>query len=387
MIKITEEKFLKNNIQEWNLYLAELFSKLNIEKVQLTSIGNSIASGYSAIKTIKPLLLRNDSIEKIMGLFDIQCSRDHFARAQNNNDEHIFNWIISDIKLSEIHRMNQNDYGTGSSSMVSKEMSEDLLNYYYPIHMEQDKGLNRLIRESNPKLANIIIYNGLTGSFIDGFKRNGTIFQKTMSGVQRDLVSIEATLKYIQEMNRSYNSNTQLYLCGIPNYFGIHISEVFNSKLKKIATQYANVSYVEPAPAKFFYKTSNENSENQNSVIKNIKSYQVDIHYDEVEYLQFMSNILRTIHKNYISNQIMISLDREFVQLNSQLEFEQISSNVDMVDKMMNFALQSQFGNLKDELLKKELLKKIEQYLLNRSPYDFYYIGKQHIKNITKKKD
>ena len=55
--EITEKQRLLN--QE----LALLFRKQNITKFQMTSYGNSIATGYSMVRPTKPLLLRNQTIE------------------------------------------------------------------------------------------------------------------------------------------------------------------------------------------------------------------------------------------------------------------------------------------------------------------------------------
>ena len=44
----------------------DLFQKNGIKKFRLISLGNSIGSGYSAVRTLKPLLLRNESLNMIM---------------------------------------------------------------------------------------------------------------------------------------------------------------------------------------------------------------------------------------------------------------------------------------------------------------------------------
>lgn len=52
----------------------------------------------------------------------------------------------------------------------------------------------------------------------------------------RDFVSLEATLRYIQISNREKNTNTQVYLCGAPNYLGIGITNLFiNNQLRDIS--------------------------------------------------------------------------------------------------------------------------------------------------------
>lgn len=42
-----------------NERLAEVLENDQISQLKMTSVGNSIGSGYSMVRTIKPLLLRN----------------------------------------------------------------------------------------------------------------------------------------------------------------------------------------------------------------------------------------------------------------------------------------------------------------------------------------
>lgn len=64
-------------------------NSVKITNLRLISLGNSIASGYSMVRSTKPLLLRNESLEEVLQKENITLERHHFARAQNNNDEHI----------------------------------------------------------------------------------------------------------------------------------------------------------------------------------------------------------------------------------------------------------------------------------------------------------
>lgn len=105
-------KVIIDKQKELNMEVASMLknSDSSITNLRLISLGNSIASGYSMVRTIKPLLLRNDSIESIMKEYDIELERYHFARAQNNNDEHIFEWLASNVTENEMHEMNRRDY-------------------------------------------------------------------------------------------------------------------------------------------------------------------------------------------------------------------------------------------------------------------------------------
>ena len=112
-----------------------------------------------------------------------------------------------------------------------------------------------------------------------------------------------------------------------------------------------------------------------------------DLHYNKMEYLNFNNQILETINKNYIINEILIEIDRSLYNINTLYQIgtitkDQISKNVDNV---INEVI-----NKNKELLKKENIDLknvaliIKKYLNNRKPYDFYYIGKDKINDITK---
>lgn len=122
-----------------------------------------------------------------------------------------------------------------------------------------DKGLQEILFEKSNNLANIIIYNGATGSFLDNITRNGKLSQKLTYGIKRDITSLEATLKIIQEKNRNSSLNIQLYLCGAPNFLGLHISDIINHKLQSLSKNYAFVTYVEPVKSKLLYPIMRNN--------------------------------------------------------------------------------------------------------------------------------
>lgn len=380
-------KVIIDKQKELNREVASMLknSDSSITNLRLISLGNSIASGYSMVRTIKPLLLRNDSIESIMKEYDIRLERYHFARAQNNNDEHIFEWLVSNITENEMHDMNRSDYSGGASSMVTHELTPAKIERYYPYKENDNKGLRDLALDNNPNMANIIVYNGCTGSFLDAATRNGKLTQQLMSGVNRDTVGLESVLKYIQTNNRTNYGNTQVYICGAPNFLGLGISELINRKLKKIAKNYANVSYVEPVKSKFFYKPLEDfNEKFELSMLQTIFKeyiYQTDIHYDEKEYLKFNNNIMKTIRDNYEVNNSMIDIDRKMCDLNHSLEVKYPELIGDeAVPDMIDAIVLEETKKISSQEKKDKLLKRANSYLINRSPYDYFYVGKKNIK-------
>lgn len=368
-------------------------SNVKINNLRLISLGNSIASGYSMVRTIKPLLLRNESLEEELNKENIILERHHFARAQNNNDEHVFGWLISNIKESEIHQMNRSDYSGSASSMATKGLTKEQIDEYYPLNMKEDFGLADLIKEKKLDIANIVIYNGCTGSFLDAATRNGNLTQQLMAGVNRDTTSFEAVLKYIQEQNRQYNSNTQVFVCGAPNFLGLRISELINRKIKKISENYANVSYVEPVKSKFFYKPLQLEEITEETELTKLQQFfkeherQVDIHYDEEEYIEFNNNIMKAIKENYLINNSLINIDRDVYELNRTLEIKKpdLIVNDEVVQSVVYDIFNEEVSKMPSSSLANQLTQRAGKYLTTRSPYDYFYVGKKRINSSIQK--
>lgn len=370
---------IKSRQIELNERLAEILINDQITQLKMTSVGNSIGSGYSMVRSIKPLLLRNETIASIMKDHGIDLVRKHFARAQNNNDEHVASWVIRNIKESEIHKMNRVDYGDSFAKMPGKinGLSDTLMDEYYPIDMADDRGLSDVILEQDYNLANIVIYNGCTGSFLDNVTRNGNFSQKFTYGVKRDLTGIRSTLNYIQTNNRysntntNTNTNTQVYICGVPNFWGLGVSNIINNKLEKVAADYANVTYVRPVNAKVLYRTYD----------KKFPWIMPDFHYDEAEYLKLNNNIVESIINNYAFNKYMINIDRNFFQISSDLELikQQLLGNNLYIQQVIRDVFIDQCDKFSSDSEKKVFRHKAKVYLKERAPYDFYYIGKKNI--------
>ena len=376
--------------QELNSRLASIFKEYKISKFILTSLGNSIASGYSFARITKPLLLRNESLEKIMFESGILLNTHHFARAHSNNENRINEWLVANIKESEIHKMNRSDYSGSKTSELTHGLDKQKIDEYYPIEMKDDKGLQDIILESDNDLTNIVIYNGCTGSLLDSITRGGKLSQKLTYGVKKDMIGLEAILKYIQASNRYNSSNTQVYICGVPNFLGLNISEIVNSKLKKVARQYSNVTYVDSIKSKFLYKSvMDENMDNLSSfqafIKRNLPTF--DIHYDELEYLKFNNNIIKSIANNYIINRAIINVDRQLFKFASDLELKNhdlIGDNKTIQDMVTN-TIMNEYSQINDPGKKKEFIDKIYKYLIEQLAFDFHLIRKENIKNSIRR--
>ena len=359
-----------------NLKLADLFNKNGIKNFRLTSLGNSIATGYSIVRTTKPLLARNESLNEIMSSNGIAVETNSVARPQDNNDEHIFEWLSTNKTVGEINKMVQHDFAnTRTSRPPIYGLNQQEVKEAYP--SDNNARLQDLLKGSNADLANVVIYNGATGSFLDGITRSGTLRQKLTYGITRDLTSIESTLKWIQSQNRDNNSNTQVYLCGAPNFLGLGLSTIFiNNRLKKIAEKYANVVYVEPLNSKFFY---DKFIKDESPVDKMLNGKGIDIHYSEEEYVKFCNNIFESILTNYIPRQTLINLDRRLCRYNNELQFfqEDVVDDKQKRNEQINKILDEEINKIEDQNDRIKFLKLLKKYMIERFPYDFYYLNKR----------
>lgn len=356
-------------LQKNNELLAEVLKKNGIKKLNLTSLGNSIASGYSAHRTIKPLLYRNESLNEVMKAHDIHVETYHFARAQNNSDDKIFNWVNSNISLGQIYDINRSDYSdNGNSSMETTNLSKEKIEEYYS--KGRDVRIQDVIFSNDDIEADIIIYNGLTGSFLDNVTRCGK--HKLTYGIKKDQIGLEAILKLIQERNRTMNTNTQVYICGAPNFLGLKITEIINSRLKKSAKKYANTIYVEPAKSKFIYESLDGSGKKP------------DIHYDEIEYLKLLNNIFSKIAENYEFLKAKINIDRSLATISSEIELlypEYKGHNV-FIQKIIDKIFELDCACIMNSPKKVEYIDEIKKYLLEVFPYDYFYLGKDNIVEV-----
>lgn len=234
-------------------------------------------------------------------------------------------------------------------------------------------------------MANIVVYNGCTGSLLDGVTRKGKLSQ-ILNGITRDTYSLEATLKFIQANNRENGSNTQVYICGAPDFLGLKISEIINRKLKKIVKKYSNAVYVEPVKSKFLYKSIDvTDTDDLGKLQQFFKKHMPtpDIHYDEEEYLEFNNKIIKSITQNFLSTKGSINIDRNLYQLSRRIEIDDhdLRNNKVVKQQLISNILMAETEKLSDKSQIKQMLMSIQNYLIDRAPYDFHYVGKEEMSN------
>lgn len=337
------ENILKK-ISSANTAFIKFINENGITSVNLTSVGNSIATGYSMNDSIKPLLLRN---EELINRSNFELNIRAYARAQDNNDEHIFDWFLNNIKQSDINKKVQLDF-TSEKGMPHKTINEEEVKKYYPIEITDDIGLRDLTKQKGEHLANIIVYNGITGSFLDNVTRKG--LHKNLYGFKRDLVSLESSLKLIYLLN----PYTQVYVCGIPNILGLHLTNLINKDIKKICKMYPNCCYVSPSIQNLFYMKDGK-------IVG-------DVHYNQDEYLNLNKNILEAIMNNYIPMKALTEFDIAMKKYSDSAEYDEMPN---IKEIMTNIFSRYKFNNVQ--------IKRIIKYFKERYPYDFYYTPRNEV--------
>lgn len=341
---------IKLKLSDVNDSFIKFINENGINSVNLTSVGNSIATGYSMNDSIKPLLLRNDDL---INRCNFKLNLRAYARAQDNNDEHIFDWFLNNVKQSDINKKVQLDFISDKGMPHDNINNSDVIKYY-PTEINNDIGLHDLIMQNDEDLANIIIYNGITGSFLDNVTRHG--LHKGLYGFERDLVSLESSLKLIYLRN----PYTQVYVCGIPNIAGLGVTNVIiNSKIRKVCKKYPNCVYVSSVKQNFMYK-------------KNSKLV-VDVHYSDDEYLNLNKVILESIVHNYVPVKALIDFDIAMKKYSDVAEYGEKTDITELIDSVFYKY------NLNDKQL-----KEIGKYFKERYPYDFYFTPRRDVINDIK---
>lgn len=261
------------------------------------------------------------------------------------------------MKLSEINKKIQIDLSDSERAMGSFYITDQDKEKYFPTKIEDDIGLREIVEINEKDTANIIIYNGLTGAFLDVLTRKGNIFN-AFKAFERDLGNFKAFIKYVYLVNPC----TQVYVCGIPNILGIGLFRKINKKAKKECFNYPNVTYVDSVKTKFIYS-------------KEGKKY-IDIHYDDEEYIKMNINVFKSISDNYIKNNLFIEFDniiRKYA--------ENIETNCDDYAVVLH-ELTSKYRNILSYRSNNDLIKiynELIKFYKSRYPFDYYYTPKEII--------
>ena len=353
---------VESDLEKENKEFIDILNKLNIENITLTTVGNSISNGLSMKDESKPLLERNEQLFELLEHNDITCETFRFNRWDDNFDEYTYGYLINNIKQSEINKMNISDYTDKETGKIKKYIEEEKLYEYFPLVVDNDKGLNDIVKDENIQ-SNIIVYNGGTGAFLNNILRHSN---DIFNSFNEDAISVEAFCKTVF----LENPNVQIYLCGLPNYFNMDIINIINIRYKDIASHYPNVTYVEPAPAKYVYMTED--------------GLFCDAHYDKQEYLCHNKHIIDTINNNYISNLVCIDIYETLRNLDDYIQFEDRNlKDKDIILEAKINDIINKYERL--DIEKEDILKGIDKFLnlyKERAGDNFYYIPKDIMLNI-----
>lgn len=356
-----------NYLELSNIKVAQKLTKLGINNLNISSLGNSIASGYSMLRKIKPLLNYNETLKSDLKNYNINLQTFNFSRAEDNCDAKTYEMIENNISLSEINILNWIDYAGNHLPIIKDKkgnfigMTDEMKQAYFPQKIDNDIRIRDIINPSKD-FNNIIIYNGGTGSVLDNLSRDGK--HKLTFGIKKDMYSIDSIMRKIEILNeRDLEHNfTQVYLCGAPKYF-IPVTDLINNKLKQIARRYPHVSYVEPAKAPLIQK-------NINSEIG------IDFHYDEKGYKILNLNIMNKIKEDYIVNRSVIKTVKKFKDANDEAFYKSVNNATDTTQERFNQFIQVLeqemiiLNNLNEPSSK--YLEKLKTIILENKAHDFH---------------
>ncbi len=323
--------------------------------------GNSIASGYSISHEPIPLFERLN-INKC----GINIDMMQIARAINNSDGNTFDMFINDITKSDIYRLLESDY-FGVNSSLPKTLTKENFDKYYANYENNQTSLHEMLYDKNKNV--IIIYSGMTGSFLDLLTREKDI--NLFKGKKRaniDIAHIHSILTYIQNKNR-LGSNIQIYLIGAPNI--PVFSELLNIPLKRATKSYANVNFVPETTSQILYRDQN-------------KKPCIDIHYNQKIYERVCEKIINSIIQNYTITNILINIDRLLKVINEEIYMSKITSNnyTSLFEETLYKIINKTNLNSEEKYM---LYQKIIELINYRYSTDYYlFTKKRELKQITK---
>lgn len=362
-------KYEEASLERTNEMLMQELQERGISNLQLSSMGNSISTGFSLMNGNIPLLKRNTTLYDAAENYGIDLTTHQFSRSENNNDEHLLEWILTNKTEESFNADSRRDYYHHLQGKMPLLTEEEIM-MHYPEKVERNKGIQDVLFEGDNETANIIIANVGTGAFLDNVTRKGK--HKLTNGVAKDRGYIESILGMVQLNNRESYVNTQIYLCGAPRILKTPATQIFiNRQLKSISKRYANVNYLPSFPRKSFYHNS-----------ERLPIPFPDTHYSEEEYLHHLNEVEKSIIVNYQMTDCIIDIDREFARRSKEIEFSDYKSATrdEILTTIEGYADEIEESG-KDS---KYFIHKTKEYLLERYPYDYYFLDKQAIKDCHK---
>lgn len=318
--------------------IIQLFSDCKIDAVNMGSVGNSIASGYSKCDEIIPFFARSHIFEH-----EDKVSFYTYARVRRNEEINILNWYSCNLIHKDINMLLMSDI------LAKKEkyavFSDEHKNLYEYMTNKTNIGFSDYIHLSN----NIMVYSGLSGTFTDIIRKgNGADRIKLLNCFRNDFECLKMFLI------RAWldNPKLQIYVCGLPDMMGIGLTNKFDKYIKKAVQIVPNAIYVKGATRNYFSKLEGQK--------------EIDYHYSKPEYLQLICNVWESILNNYIMLNYKNDILYDLMKYSKQVEFEDSTSKGDPM--LMRQLIMKCVGKYTNLFVKYN----IDKQKINREIWKFY---------------
>ena len=279
----------------------QLFSDCKTDSINMGSVGNSIASGYSKCDEMSPFFPRSHILQH-----EDNISFYTYARVRRNEEINVLNWYSSNLIHRDINMLLMSDI------LVKKEkyagFSDRQKDLYERMAYTTNIGFRDYVHLSN----NIMIYSGLSGTFTDILRKGDSVDRKKLLNCFR---SDFEYLKMFLIQAWLDNPRLQIYVCGLPDVMGIGLTNMFDKYMQKAVRLVPNAVYVKGATRNYF------------SMLEGQK--EIDYHYSKPEYLQLICNVWESILNNYIILNYKNDILYELMKYNKQVEFEDTTSKGD----------------------------------------------------------
>ncbi len=288
---ISEEKKLSEQV-------VELFADCKKTHMNVSSVGNSIASGYTKCDEMLPFLVRSGLYEADWDI-DFYC----YARVRRNEELNILKWYHHNMSHQDINKLLMADieakkdkyagYGDVQHSIYEKMAQSSML------------GFKDYVKLDN----NIMIYNGLSGSFTD-IVRKGEAYdrKKILQCFKNDF---EYLKMFLMEVYLD-NPEIQVYVCGLPDILGAGVTSLYDTYMKKAVKIVPNAVYVKGV------------SRNVLSMLNNQK--EPDYHYSTPEYLYLLCGVWKSVYKNFVPLSYKCKILRKLAEYSDMVEFADTTS-------------------------------------------------------------
>ena len=311
--------------------LIQLFSDCKTDSINMGSVGNSIASGYSKCDEMIPLFARSHIYD-----YKYRMRFYTYARPRRNEEINVLKWYNSNLSHYDINRLLLLDIKEKEGQYAG--FSDRQKGIYKTVMKETDIGFRDYVHLDD----NIMVYNGLSGTFTDILRKGSYAdWGKMLHCFRKDFEYLKVFL--VQAWLD--NPKLQIYVCGLPNAMEIGITNKFDRYIKKAVRMIPNAVYVKGVSRNFFSTLDGQKV--------------MDYHYNKPEYLQLLCNVWESILNNYITLNYKNDILYELMKYNKQVEFEDTTSKGD------------------SKLIKKLIIKCAEKYM---DLLDKYNIDEQRIK-------